>query len=260
MKSIRIPHFDAKRGAAYACAITAASFAVWFAGRSAVVLWFAGRTAMAQTVDRTPVTVKYKVTTFWSDGQPAVSESIVAVRRDGSRVKTTFVTGPDGAAYQQRLIDDLAAGNHIVLESGTQSISTFVLSEYEIARFKQGGCEEGKVGGGILGYKVVVKVMGAGPGRVLEASYAPDLNCLPLQEVLSQVDANGASRVVLRKDAAEVLLGEPDPLLFALPPWPERSPSQISAEFVKKFGQPAGDPRADEAGDQAYYTRKSTRK
>lgn len=259
MGSIKISRMSAGRSMAYAFALAAATFAMWFAARSAAFTWVTARTAMAQTTPRIPLTVKYKVAKYQASGQPVFSESSLAIRADGSRVTVRSVAGPDGTKYDQRFIDDLAASKHIVVEGATQSVTTYVLSDREVQRYRSATCDDGKYGGLILGYRVVTGKISAGSDRVLETSFAPDLGCLALREILLQVDANGTARTLLQKDATELRFGEPDPMLFAVPSWPERSPSEVSAEYQRRFAAPIPDQRADEGADRAYQARQSRR-
>jgi hypothetical protein len=108
----------------------------------------------------------------------------------------------------------------------------------------------------MLGRRVVKRTISAA-SQVFESWYSPELGCVPLRERVTRVDSAGAARVV----SAELQFGEPDEKLFAVPAWPERSPSAVVALMERKFGLSTGlseGPGAKQK-DRAYWSQQARR-
>lgn len=230
----------------------AATLASWFLASSAVSTWFKVQAALAQTYPPTSLQAKYKVISFQTNGQSKQSESVFVLRSDGSEVEPRSVMAPDGKSYDQRIIINVQDSKRIFVDGITRSLTTMVLPDRDVEKYRARACDPGSEAGTILGHRVTKREISAGVDRMLETWIAPELGCVVLKQVLKQIDAKGVATPLLVKEAFEVSFGEPDPSLFVLPSWPERSPSQVAAEFARMFGV-RGDPRADEGADRAYY-------
>jgi hypothetical protein len=206
-----------------------------------------------------PVTVHYVLTGSGPiSGPPSQpgsdkQDQYFARRADGSTVQSRVVTGPDGKQYTQRTVADAAKGVRVVIDGVTQSITTYHLSKVAVAELRaparRCGNDASPSGESLMGHAVVRTVLNAN-GRI-ETFLAPDLGCVLLRERVYRPDANGNDRQVASKEAVAVMPGDPDPALFVIPDWPERSPSEVTSEMSKKFHlQPPLGP--DLAADQAY--------
>jgi len=107
----------------------------------------------------------------------------------------------------------------------------------------------------ILGYDVV-KLTGEdrapNNGReITEAWVAAELNCYPLRK--SESLSSGPHNEIEVTDLTE---GQPPPPMFDVPrDYAERSPSQVSAEWAARFGQPFwGRESTAKRLDERYYS------
>ncbi len=236
--------------------------------------WFVARTVVAQGYRPPAMTIRYSITALEQGQQPVHTESFVAVRTDGSKVRPRLTTAPDGQVYEQKIVIDASKGKRIVVEGITQSLTTYALSDGEAKalEFARGQCEEksGNEEAQILGYKVLRSTRpGSGTSSAagtqgkaqLESWIAPELGCVPLREKFTMWDANGIAQTVFEKEALEIRLGEPDSRLFDVPAWPERTPSQVNELVHQKLNIPMkpGQSEGDKAADQAYWARQMPR-
>jgi hypothetical protein len=111
----------------------------------------------------------------------------------------------------------------------------------------------------VLGYDVKLlerDLLAPGPGGKkisVESWRAPALNCYPLREKLFLGDGN--EKIVTHvREVISVMPGEPDATLFQIPAgWTERSPSQVYAEFERRYPAYArGIPPVAVEQDKAY--------
>jgi hypothetical protein len=172
------------------------------------------------------------------------------------------VRAPDGDFYEQKIIVDVQTGKRILAEGVTQSLTTYLLSDklVQTYRFPSSTCESGKEDGVILGQRVLLREIRApSPNdRVVQSWYAPDLGCILLKDVLKKVNVDGTVSILFQKEATQITFGEPDPSLFVVPSWTERSPSEVSAEVKRRFGVTESTMVKD-ARDRAYHAQQVRR-
>lgn len=93
-----------------------------------------------------------------------------------------------------------------------------------------------------LGHRVLKAVQQLPQDRsgmitVAERWLAPDLNCLPLVETVSQ-RKDGKSTVVNQTEITSLKPGEPSPEYFSVPAgFTERPPSAVFAEYRRKYSK-----------------------
>jgi hypothetical protein len=83
---------------------------------------------------------------------------------------------------------------------------------------------------------------------------APALGCFELQEIWTLGPADGPKHRLTRQ-AVYVMEGDPPPTLFEIPAtYPERAPSEVAAEFVRRFPehQPPFSSETAHAMDEVY--------
>lgn len=228
------------------------------------VVWVGGRKLVAQRLAPQALTVKYIQTeTREFDGAVVLAtERHLAVRSDGSRVEPRSVVADDRRAYDQRIIADVAKGKRIVVEGVTQSLTTTILSDMELAALRNPGgrClyQETEPAEAIFGYRTV-KTKFRSPGLHIDSWWAPDLGCVLLKETVSRPHADGTSRLFLTREAVAVTFGEPDPALFEIPDWPESTPSQVFERYRQKFNLPDTEDlgRVKASKDRAYWAQQT---
>ncbi len=224
---------------------------------SSAVTWIVS----ASNAELSPVTIHYVVTATGPIAGPASQprsnkqDQYFARRADGSTVESRVVTGPDGKQYTQRTVQDTATSRKVVIDGVTQSVTSYHLSKAAAAELttpaRRCGAEALPTSEPVLGHRVVRTVLNAN-GRI-ETFLAPELGCALLRERFYRADASGKEYVAAAKEAVAVMKGDPDPALFVIPDWPERSPSEVMSEMSKKFNlQPPL--RPDKAADDAYRT------
>ncbi len=214
--------------------------------------------ASAAASDPKPLTIHYVETTVTLvKGTPAqqpltTTDKYFARRGDGSTVESRTFIGPDDKEYAQRIVQLTAKGTRVSIEGATESLVTYRLGGPTIAAMKnpssQCDSDSPRVTDTMLGYTVVRFTL-HGNGRT-ETWGVPDLGCVIFRQSLFRATPHGVEHHPSTREPVSVTLGDPDPALFVLPDWPERSPSELILEMSKKFNiQPplAPDPRADQA-------------
>ena len=110
----------------------------------------------------------------------------------------------------------------------------------------------------MLGYEVVrVEEDMPALGSHYDAWLAPALDCFALRETVTRHKAYSVA------DTLTIIKGNPSPALFAIPAYyTERSPSEVGAEFARRFPErPPVFPASTAAKlDQAYQLVQSNRK
>ncbi len=212
------------------------------------------------------MTLTYSVKTT-SEGGEKQSSTLYVVRSDGSRMEPRVIQARDGKLYEQRTIQDAASGRRVVIEGVTQSLTTYQLNERETAalRVAHRDCQgnQSKEEERILGYRTTRSLIRLGETPLassIERWVAPELDCAVLKERFTKRDHAGQIVATQEKWVTEIRLGEPAAELFAIPAWPERTPSQVKAELERKFGlkpETLGN-AGDREQDAAYWVRQSS--
>jgi hypothetical protein len=187
--------------------------------------------------------------------------TVVARRSDGSRSESFIRTDPTGKQYNQRIIWDAGRRARIVLEAITESVTTYPLWASQIAALRRltsdCGLGANAESSTILGEKVFEKVTPSPlpDRRRLEEWVAPRLGCLALRERTLVPQSSGGDTVLSWKEAVFLTFKDPDPALFQVPAWPERRPSEVFAEYSRRFPSDAVTPNP--LVDKAYLTAQS---
>jgi hypothetical protein len=205
--------------------------------------------AKAQVTKPTAFTIRYTEKDVPASGMkpPATElhfgESYSFVRVDGAVADLKIMRLPDGNDYWHRNIQDPVSAQRIQLDQATESKTSYGLTARDIRDLKHppGDCS---VAGGLmtatgtmLGYKVVRETMeNPKMGKRFEVWRAPDLNCAELRtDVFALEPPGGKATLQHTRVAVEVRTGEPDPKMFEVPDWPERSPSEAMEIYARKF-------------------------
>ena len=197
-----------------------------------------------------------------------------AARRNGShimeRALPSFI-GPDGevrpSLRKTRVIIDVAQGQRISLDEDTTSKTTYRLNTNRakrpyIDRGPGGNCADIPATtetDTMLGFEVrkIVKDFPSTDDRKVrvEAWLAPALNCDPLKVRNLGARNNGPFFVIEEIVVSSVELGEPDRSLFDVPVhYVERSPSEVQAEYARRFSLSTEGQCDMTAVDAAYFT------
>lgn len=193
------------------------------------------------------------------DGSRVISELFVhAQRADGSVADVRRKVAPDGRTVVSAEILDLSTRRRTILNGATHSKSTVAVSDEEVRthRFLKTACGSSPAHAAtVLGYRVFRNRFASpvpGP-RGQERWEAKDLSCYPLRTLDVKSDIRGSET---SRDVTEVLgvtEGAPSENLFAIPPeYAERSPSEISSEYSRRFGKRIAAPDVLERLDKNY--------
>lgn len=210
----------------------------------------------------TPFTLTVEERSYSPNGKEALSRTVTrAMRGDGSKSESWNKTLPNGQLARAAVIEDLALRKRIVVDEATESITTYSLSDEELAFMKrsrvecaQSGTSNGPL---ILGQRVVRDVTQypepSGINALSESWKALDLACTPLVETLAFSRASLQGPRIARK-VTSIVLGEPNPTLFTVPThYVERAPSEVFTEFGRRFpGTPPASPDTTGKLDRAY--------
>ncbi len=198
----------------------------------------------SSTSDPSPLTATI-IEERYSPGstQPSYVEySLSAVRSDGSWAVISRRQAPDGRWVEMKLVTSLASGTRITVDPTTESLVTFKLSKGAASFFQSQRVACGKVPNPqrstLLGYDVVELTEPFGPPEGTDTVtrwLAPSLGCFPLKEVYD-IAAEGGGRWKTVRQALFVIPGEPSADLFNIPGnYTERSPSELNAEFKRRY-------------------------
>jgi len=224
----------------------------------------------AQPAGRNPFTA-FTLERYY-DGSGALVRSynsIYAVRSDGSWVRIWPWQDPNGRYVEIREIWDFSAKENIGIDGLTDSVTTWPLSDGQVAAFRipDKTCADDLTleRATLLGYEVV-KVQ----RQTLQTSrkfverdefwLAPALDCFRLREVLASGTIGGDIARTTEREVIFVIPGEPSPALFQIPPdYTERSPSQVAAEFARRFGRKVMSDAQLKLRDEIYHTHQKNR-
>jgi hypothetical protein len=217
---------------------------------------------VSQEFRATPFVASVEVTGFRPDGTVGHTEHyLYAMRTDGSWAELHRRQDPEGHWKEIKIICDFAQKRRVTVEGLTDSLTTYPVSQGSIASMKgtMSSCAGGapSAQGNILGYGVVkvVKDFTVSAQQVshLERWLAPALGCYELSSTSTLGPPLGpAARTVAQVIA--VAEGEPPSSWFSLPAnFVERSPSQIFAEYARRFPGASAPPAATgQKLDRAY--------
>jgi hypothetical protein len=185
-------------------------------------------------------------------------DSFYSRRSDGSSVESRVTTGPDGKQYEQRTVMDTVRRARVVIDGMTESTTTYPLSQARVESYKKPALncvpeEASPFESTLLGYRIVRRSLTLPAERYqrVETWLAPDLGCVILRSETFGHDSQGHEVSLASKEATSITSGDPDPTLFVIPNWQERSPSEVFAAYGAKFGTEA--PAAAGHGLDAAY-------
>jgi hypothetical protein len=173
--------------------------------------------------------------------QPTRTEVYLrAFRADGSQVTVKRGQSPHQEWKETKTIMDLPGSKRVAVDQFTESFTTYPLTAGDVGHYRSWPKSECTSRpelpqSTLLGYEVRKVQKQLGSGTHLELLMAPALDCFELQEAWSVGPAAGPKHRVTRQ-ALYVIEGEPPAALFEIPAgYAERAPSEVSAEFVRRF-------------------------
>lgn len=215
---------------------------------------------------RKPFTATIVERQYDPQGREIYSEyALDAVRGDGSEVRMFRRHLPNQELFEPKWVLDLNAKRRVSVDPSTVSITTYLLSASVAAEYQAGdsscvrAAENSSTARSVIMGMQVVRVTEDTPHGLnavdhAERWLAPQLGCFPLKEIFTfgLVPAGAAQRSV--REVLFITEGEPAASLFEIPgSYAERSPSQVSAEWTRRFpGHPAMSDESSAAADQAY--------
>lgn len=199
----------------------------------------------AQVASRKPFTALMAERYYNSSGALVESyTSIYAIRSDGSSARIWLREDPNGRRAVIKGIEDLASKKRVAVDSMIESITTWPLSDEQVAGLKTADLSCAQAAEGerttVLGYDVVKiqEELQAPSGKLHRDEFwrAPALDCFPMRERLSGGPSGGPVTLSTEREVVYVIPGEPAPALFEIPAgYTEHSPSQAAAEFSRRF-------------------------
>jgi hypothetical protein len=194
---------------------------------------------------------------------PIEVDRVVARRSDGSHMESFTTVSPAGEHGVVVGIREVGTGRAISLEPYTKSVSTrYHLSPDEMTeeRGSLRSCTASQSAlfsaaeslPKMLGHIVALDTAQNDDERS-ESWVALDLDCFPMQEISTRRGARNEFTVTRVEE------GEPSVSLFTIPSdYVERSPGQIEAVYVARYGEPLyGFGRVLETLDSAYFSHQS---
>lgn len=185
---------------------------------------------------------------------------IVAVRGDGSSAEVRDVQSPDGKMYTQQMIVDLQAGERRLYDGLTGSRTTYRIPAETLQRMRTARkvCT-GVNDAALLGVQVLKEVSHPAQGKesteqvTVTAFRAPEWDCLALKEV-RETERNGGPRWTTNlREVLSVAPGEPEAKWFEIPANAiERSPSEVLAEYERRYGERGAVSKTREMLDENY--------
>jgi len=218
-----------------------------------------------QTLPSRPFVATVLETGHHPDGTIAFeTNSVHAVKRDGSQVDMFRLRLPDGQWEYPRKILNVSTALEITIEPATKTVSSKPMSKLQLGWLTSSATNCGAPPGApvksILGYSAVLwsaeqelKEQQSWRGQEWRA---PTLGCYPLSQRAELGPKGGPSPYTVR-EVLFVLEGDPPSSLFDVQSsLTERSPSEMSAEFERIFSgkQLFRDPAKL---DRQYYSRRS---
>jgi len=180
---------------------------------------------------------------------------------NGSSVEISRRQMPDGNLVQVKYAVDILGGKRFVADPSTNSTTTWripdrLLQHFSSLREYGDDCTANPSAphSNLLGYDVVeVKRDWQQPQRISATKWeAPALGCFALRQEINITMADGS----MWKNFHEPLIvieGEPAASLLELPSgYVERTPSQVGAEFARKYGQKAFNDNVGPTFDHGY--------
>lgn len=191
-------------------------------------------------------------------------ERIHAVRADGSWAWMAQRPGPDGRLYDMGEIHDLQKRELIEIDGATQSVQTYKLDDTDVASDKavDHSCRSNAERSIVAGHEVS-KVLTPRDGSSSDAVElrAPDLNCFSLHQENTKWGFSAKVEAKTTRETAFVILGEPSPTLFSVPPnYVERSPAQAAAEYERLFGEHSLSNNVLQRAEQGYEKNRKVNK
>lgn len=198
---------------------------------------------------------------FDLQGREVYSEYVLgAVRSDGSEVRVSRRKLPDGQWFQPKWVLDLSLRKRVSVEPATGSILTYPLSDKAVAEYRAPRASCGKISlaepSQLLGQRVVHMREDAAPDSYVDRWLAPALNCFPLRETFTFTSGPPTATRRIVRQALFLIPGEPARSLFQIPAsYVERSPSEMAAEFARRFpGHDAMSTKSAQRLDDIYRT------
>jgi hypothetical protein len=186
---------------------------------------------------------------------------IHAFKSDGSYARILQRPTPSGQMVNVAWIVDVNSGRSISIHPEIETITTRHLPQQQLdAQFRAVNRSCSQQSGQhqtIQGFDTVRRVMApsARPGdrEEVEERVAPDLDCFPLVQTITQWTADGTEYKTIRM-ATFVVPGDPAESLFSVPEsFVERSPLEAAAEFSRRFpGRTVAGPDTLNRAEQRY--------
>ena len=205
---------------------------------------------------------------FGSDGRLAplpggIDYITIARKADGSQVRFSPIELPDGSFSLPSNIFDVS-GKQITLAPETKSVTTLYIPAHHVPHFlaRMESCLSGAEDPNaprstLLGYNVVeitTQVKNRFGTDRDDQWVAPALNCFALADTYTFGDGGWNESKVIR-----IVEGEPPEGWFAVPKgYTERSPSQVTAAYAKRFpGYKLMSDQMAAMEDRTYYLHRS---
>ena len=210
------------------------------------------RALWSRMLSPTPFLATVLETQYRPDGSVSwVGRWTYAVKSDGSDVTIQEDRLPNHRPVQTRVIVDLSAKKRISIEPGTESIITHPFSQafHDQRAITRGPtcvssptAERRSVSGfaTLREYTEFPTNSPQNPTEVvqIERWVAPALSCLPLAETFTRGSPQGPA-FRIEREVVSLEFREPPADWFAIPSgYTERSPSQFSEEYARRFGKP----------------------
>lgn len=221
----------------------------------------------------------FTVTALRKDHPGGVSEmqtSIIEVfRSDGSWAKWQKAYAPAKKSTQTTSVELgyvalVPSQTRFLIVPEAESVTTFSLPEHHVRHLRSAkkcppvpsASAPVQESSTILGFHVIRQTWPASekPEWIVDKWFAPALNCYPLRVVVQERNPEGNTRLVQTVEAASVVLGEPDPKLFEVPPgYVERSPAAAEMEWALRRGEklPLPPSHLIKRMDQEYYRQRN---
>jgi hypothetical protein len=240
--------------------LTAVTAAISFVSVKTVVVSAQARVALTTT--------QQKTTYVRSGAVRSVKTVLRGIRSDGSIAEEWSVAAPGNntrSALQRRIID-LSNSEEVSIDGLTESttsapIAAQMVNYHRIA--PKCAISASSLRGNMLGYEVVRNVVDRKTASRLirtEEWLAPALDCLVMKKTISFGKAEADLHISNINEIVEIKIGEPSPALFERPTdYTERSPSQQSAEYAKRYPEAfcAACTKNDQDMDALYYRRRA---
>ncbi len=196
-----------------------------------------------------------------------VQNSEFSRKTDGSEVAIRTNVLPSGEVTAHKIIVDAATRTRSVVDTATESVTTYASSEYVSGVLQQlSACTadaSAQRSDNILGYETLKTLKESslphnGHKIKVEKWVAPTLGCFALRQKTYLVDSHGMEALSNYVEVLSVKEGDPPISNFAIPTtFTERSPSAVMTEFARRHPDAADSLNAPsthlEKRDEAYY-------